>query len=678
MAGALKNPALLFRRYGGSTNANGNAIQWLSQGKTNEERIEEKMKRIDCVGERTLPLYNQLALAGKNDSEVFFTGNERDADTLTNHCRLAVCGPHGVSADGNWNTVDIEVLRGRNVLILPNNCAADNEFASSAATALRGIAASVKIIDLAVEWHDLKDGDGITDVFEANGNNPEVFDTLDKLAAITPELAPVLTGAGARGVKAPKKPEVLLDIFDGLDAELFHDEVKEAFAAVSVDGHIKAWALDDGEFKTWLCHLFNKKTGELISSSEVRQVIEVLSARAKFDCPEPVSLSVRVAEHEKAFFYDLTDGRGRAVKTTADGWTIEDKPPIMFRRYRHQLAQVEPRRGGDVRKILRHINIRDDYHILYLCCLVSCYIPGIPHPIQLYIGEMGAAKTTACVLEKKIIDPSKLESIKLENNQRTLAVNLQQNWFLAFDNVSNINEHTSDALCRAITGIGIQHRKLHTNADDYIFSFQRCLAINGIENVVTRPDLLDRAIFMEVVRIPETERRALADVLSAFEADRADILGGIFDTLSNAMAIYSTIKLEKLPRMADFARWGYAIGEALGGLGDAFLAEYSANRAAQNTEAINADPVAMLIMEFMRERKRWEGLVSELHAKLAEIAPNFGVNPRSKKEFPSRSNVFSKRLNGIKSNLEAIGITFEKCDITQGTHITVTNERASP
>lgn len=41
--------------------------------------------------------------------------------------------------------------------------------------------------------------------------------------------------------------------------------------------------------------------------------------------------------------------------------------------------------------------------------------------------------------------------------------------------------------------------------------------------------------------------------------------------MSKAMKIYPDVKLDKMPRMADFAHWGYAIGEALGNLGQVFL-----------------------------------------------------------------------------------------------------------
>jgi hypothetical protein len=239
-----------------------------------------------------------------------------------------------------------------------------------------------------------------------------------------------------------------------------------------------------------------------------------------------------------------------------------------------------------------------------------------------------------------------------------MVVNLQQHWYLPFDNMSFINEETSDTLCRATTGGGMQQRKLNTNAEDTIFVFQRCIAINGIHNVATRSDLLDRSILVELMRIKDNNRKELSAVIANFEADKAEILGGIFDTLVKAIAIFPTVQLQNLPRMADFARWGYAIGEALGGLGQQFLDEYTGNRRIQNEEAIASDPTATLIVEHMRKLDSctWYGRYSELFKLLKFIAPDFGINT-SHKSFPANSIVLSKKLTAIKSNLEAVGIS---------------------
>ena len=69
--------------------------------------------------------------------------------------------------------------------------------------------------------------------------------------------------------------------------------------------------------------------------------------------------------------------------------------------------------------------------------------------------------------------------------------------------------------------------------------------------------------------------------------------------------------------------------------------------------------------------------MSELLTELLEIAPRHGINTRSK-EIPTQPNVLARRLNGIKSNLEAAGIIFTKHGSMRGSHIIITNVSTSP
>lgn len=417
----------------------------------------------------------------------------------------------------------------------------------------------------------------------------------------------------------------------------------------------------------------SKKT---INKDNLLQVINILQAEARFGNINKISLSNRVAKTEKSFWYDLTNDKWQAVEITADGWNIVDNPPILFNRYRHQSGQSLPIKNGNINKIFDYLNIKN-YHTLFLCWLVSCFIPDIPHAMPIIYGEKGSAKSTACSLLKQLIDPSALETLTIPKDIRSLIVNLQQHWFLPFDNVSHINEDVSDTLCRAITGGGIQQRKLNTNAEDCIFTFKRCLAINGINNVVTRSDLLDRGILIELSRIPEEDRRELAEVQNSFKADIPYILGGIFDVLSKAMSIYPNVKLEKLSRLADFTRWGYAIGEALGNRGQEFLNEYNKNIKAQNIEAINNDVVATLIIAFMKDKKEWKGKVSELYNSLSNLTTTCGISTNSK-QLPKGANHLSRKLKSLKSNLNAIGISFNTNSKSDGTYIFIKNVNSSP
>ena len=470
--------------------------------------------------------------------------------------------------------------------------------------------------------------------------------------------------------------QVLIKLIKDKGTVLFRDDKNSLYAAVNDGGHRKIYNIESEMFKSWLNHLYYHKTNRTISKKSFDESYVQIKAFAMFDCEKEINLSVRVAKSDnKTFWYDLTNNEWQTVKINADGWYVEDKPPILFCRFNHQRSQITPYSDGDIKHILKYINIQDN-HTLFLCWLVTCFVPDIPHPMPIFYGEKGAAKSTACEFLKRIIDPSALETLML-NDTKSLLVNLQQHWFLPFDNVSALNIEKSDILCRAITGGGIQQRKLYTNADDYIFNFQKCIAINGINNVVHRSDLIDRAILIELSRIEEEKRKEITEIRYEFEKDLPYILGGIFDVLSKAMSIYPSLHLERLPRMADFARWGYAVGEALGGLGQTFLNEYQKNQSDRDNEILTSDVVAVLVISFMNDLNEWMGTVSELYLKLTQLAPKIGINTKSK-EFPARANYLSKRMNAIRSNLKSAGIAFEYKKKSDAMYISLVNKNIPP
>lgn len=461
--------------------------------------------------------------------------------------------------------------------------------------------------------------------------------------------------------KPPKQSpgKLLLEIVASTGTDFFHTERDEPFAAILVDGHREIYNIVSKPFRARLAGWYYQSTGKPISSNALAEAIDVMTSIALYNEEKEVVLHTRIAGTKDSLFYDLADSNWNVVHVTPRSWAVTNKLPPMFRRYSHQLPQVMPQSGGDVRAILRFVAIKK-HSFLFLCWLVSSFVAGIPVPILVSYGEKGAAKTTTSELEKSLLDPSSLKTLALTKDSRSLLMNLMEHHFVPFDNVSYLDEDTSDSLCRAITGGGVQQRTLYTNEDSTIFSFQRVLAINGINNVATRPDLLDRSILLELERISEDNRKELAEVQSDFEYAKASILGGIFDILAAAMEIYPSVKLDKLPRMADFARWGYAIGEALEvGGGKRFLSEYAENRETQNAEAIANDPVAALIIALMSVHSEWQGSAALLLSALRQIAPENGVSTNSK-SFPPDATRLAKRLNGIKSNLEAEGVSFER------------------
>lgn len=572
----------------------------------------------------------------KDAKTIYIVEGEKCASIVTEKGYVATtldCG-----AGSKWNEQYYKYFEGKEVVILPDHDEPGMKYA--------------RMLKQHLPWAVIKE---LPDLDEAE----DVYDWLQKGHSMDeiqylPEYVSKPTDRTSEDKMT--QSELLLEFIKEENVELFLNDCCEPYVAYFHKGRREVFSVNSDEFKQWAQMLYYKKIHKTIRRDNLLQALEILSFEAR-DKEQTIKLYNRVANTEDIFWYDMTDKQHSAIKITSEGWSIVNLPPILFMRYGHQEPQVIPQQGGDINKIFEYVNVVK-FKTLFLCWLVSCFVPDIPHAITIIHGEKGAAKSTTCELIKKLIDPSALDTLNLSNDERSLRVSLQKHYYLPYDNVSEISKNISNILCRAVTGGAFLDRKLHTNADDFIFKFKRCVTINGINNVANRSDLLDRSIILELERISDSKRREQRKVYRSFEEDRPYILGAIFDVLSKAMKIYPTIKLEKLPRMADFCRWGYAIGEAIGGYGDEFLKEYETNRSIQNKEAIESDIVSYLIYELMRGQQKCELRVSDWLTNILTIAPQYGIDQKHR-DMPKCPNQLSKRIVEVKSNLNGMGITYE-------------------
>lgn len=453
----------------------------------------------------------------------------------------------------------------------------------------------------------------------------------------------------------PKMSDSLIQLSKA--ADFFLNDLEEACAAIEIKGHTEIWKVKSRIFKLWLTKLYFEESGSAPTVDAMNQALNVLEMMATFD-GEKHKLQLRVAEHNDKFYYDLSDKDWRAVEVSPSGARIVENPPILFSRNKNMKDQVTPNFDGDIRLLLNHVRLKhEDDQILYLVYVISCLIPNIPHTVIVYSGEKGASKSTSMKMTRQIIDPAVRDLLTMPNSIQDLAISLSNNYMPCFDNLDSLSAAKSDLLCIASTGGGFSKRTLFTDDDETLLELHRCPALNGINVVVTRADLMDRSIVLELERIPEEERKEERVVREAFEKDKAAIIGGALSILSKAMTIYPDVQLNKLSRMADFTRWGYAISEAMGYGGERFLTAYRNNQSSSNEEAIYSHPVASTVVSFMRKRNKWKGSVADLLRQL-EYEAGIEMIDMNVKSWPKAAHILSRRLKEVKSNLGEKGITF--------------------
>lgn len=433
-------------------------------------------------------------------------------------------------------------------------------------------------------------------------------------------------------------------------AGLFHDQYRNGHIAISGNGS-DVQKLQSKQFRSWIAKMNWDQFQKPIRGEDTRMVIETLNGIALWNNPQR-TLYIRAAEADGALWYDL--GKS-AVRITAEGWQVVDEPPILFRRHPHQEPQAIPVRGGSLSQLLDFINIKNKEEglLLQIWC-VAGLIPGFPHPFSVFHGPQGSAKSTAVSVFKQLLDPSQIRLSSPPDSFREFVQLGSHHWFLPIDNLSNLPEWLSDALCRACTGEGFSKRELYSDDDDVVYSFQNVGSLNGINLVVDKPDLLERCIILGLEKIEQVE--SLTSFNNRLKEARPKILGAMFDAVAGALKHIDEVTLETQFRMSDFVRWGSAIALALGHEAKDFTTAYKANIRLQNQEAIDASPIAQAIEAFMKgQGQEWHGTPTELHGLLNETAAALKIDTKSE-AWPKASNWVWRRIALVTTNLKARGI----------------------
>lgn len=475
----------------------------------------------------------------------------------------------------------------------------------------------------------------------------KTFDSIKSLEEAKPEPSS----------KEGNQTQSLMDlVLKDASVELFRDQYDTPCARIPVSGHLETMECGSRKFSFWLVRSYMEKHSAVPQQSTVSAAVQALSAYARFSDVQR-TLHNRVAQTDDAVWYDLANDAGQAVRITPEGWQVVNNPPNLFRKELHMTEQVSPQPNGDVRKLLSFLNISEpSQQLLMLVYIVSCFIPGFPHPILYLHGQRGAAKSTASRYIRKLVDPSRIPVVSMAKKVGQASQQLLHHHFIVYENVTKIPDEISDLLCIAVTGGGIEDREYYTNADAFIYSIRTNIGINGINVAATKPDLLERCILMELERVNTRTRRSESKLDAAFEEARASVLGGILDTVAKAMKIRPQLEIDELPRMADFALWGCAIAEALGYTSSDFLSAYESKLEQQEKQAILSSPEAKMVLKLMNNVSVWEGTPDQLYKALTGIMNEEGSTPDH--EFAKGTNVMSARLNDLKSNFPTVGLEY--------------------
>jgi hypothetical protein len=180
--------------------------------------------------------------------------------------------------------------------------------------------------------------------------------------------------------------------------------------------------------------------------------------------------------------------------------------------------------------------------------------------------------------------------------------------------------------------------------------------LNGITEIATKSDLLDRSILIYLPRIEQSKRLPEKKFWKKFDEIQPGIIGALLDAAAVALRELPNTDLATLPRMADFALWATAAETGFGLNAGAFMCAYDGNQAEAHQVALEASPLAVELRDWFEGQEYWEGSPTALLGELNKRLEDHKENPKTKQGWPQSSRGLTMRLKVLGPDLRAIGV----------------------
>ncbi len=445
----------------------------------------------------------------------------------------------------------------------------------------------------------------------------------------------------------------------------FCDQHGATFVWITVHGpqtHNECLKLRSKQCRSRLVELIRQRTGAYPTPKILRQAIELMELIASTS--ERRELSNRCALQGDEILIDVGDSEWREISVTKSGWCVRGQRDPVFFRTQHSRELPIPQSGGDFNRLFDFVPVEStSERLLVLAWTVAAFYPLVPNPMLLFVGEQGSAKTTRSLRLRSLLDPSITPALG-EVEMRNLAQVFQHHAVPCFENVSRFNRRVADLFCRAVTGDGVERRKLFTDSDQVLFAFRRPIIINGVEIPSTRPDFLDRCLIINCHRL--TNYKTLGELDREFGAFRPRLLGALLDLLVKTLGILEDTPPATEFRMADFATFGRAVAIASGATPTAFDEALRQNIRHKELDVIEDSPIIRPLKRFAAghpSEKPWRGTAEQLLHGLFEMIGQMD-DPFAKRDLPQSARWLSSRLSQLAPLLVNHGLVIEKLQRT--------------
>lgn len=576
---------------------------------------------------------------------IFIVEGEKDVETLNKYGLIATTNPMGAS---KWRESYNCYFKNANVIILPDNDPINDtkkigyDHALQVANNLIDITPNVKIVQLP----RLEEKEDITDWLNIKGGTiEELKQLINKTDCHEKKL--LLNGFEVEpGKKIPQATKIYNAIIPYIK-DLFVDNNDNEYIIIDEKGINKTYLIDTTAFRKFIINKSFNAINEIARGDNLTNICNSLKATAT-GTGKKLKVYKRIAQDNNGnLYFNLSNEAGEVVKITPNGWEIINNAPVLFINGMGSLPLPRPQKGGNINNFKKYINVKDDEFILITAFLIGALNPEGSYPILCINGEQGTGKSYLTRFIKELIDPNEAPLKIAPKKEEDLYITCQNNWLVAVDNLSHIAWDISDLLCVFSTGGSISKRSLYSNGEEHTIKIKNPLIINGITEVIDRPDLQDRTIFinLELIKshIPENQ------IKEEFNKNKPLLIGALMDCLvnilkntgkSNIQEILKNANCEKI-RMADFTEWVYNASPLING--DMFIRTYYKNRLNASELQLQNEPMAQALLKLLEEKEiiedTAENILKELKRieeaenlpkdgkglsrKLIRIAPNF-------------------------------------------------------
>jgi hypothetical protein len=477
-------------------------------------------------------------------------------------------------------------------------------------------------------------------------------------------------------------------------AEFFHTPSGKVYARARVNGHVEHYEVSprSQEFKLWLRREFwtverrrleaAAEEAEGVLGSVTFQLPEAvrervltdallqLQSHGRHDGPE-FEVYRRIAGCEGDVYIDICDTERRVIEVTPEGRSIitSIEAPVRFERKAHMLALADPEEGGSVEPLRELLHLGDDEEGERNWRLVSAWLahaltPNGPYSVLTLLGNQGSGKSVTQRILRNLIDPNTAPLRRKPREDRDLYTAAVSGWVISLNNLRRLPDWLSDALCAIADGDALALRQLYTDSTETILEAQRPVALNGITDIITSPDLLQRAL---IVRLPpfkgEEDDRYLKRETVYARADEIapTVFGGLLDALVHYLAVKDDTPEPEGVRVSDFGVCAVATEEKLGGEVGSFLDAYRESIGEATAIVLESHPVAVPLIDFARKYAKWTAWEGTAALLLQALNDEHEEEPiRNAKDWPSSAAELGSQLSTLATDLQKSGVYIER------------------